>query len=646
MEERYMEARSTSRESDVGEGISMGRRPFQSGDLGFSPILSETEPRDEQQVMASASMAASLVGLFILMLFLLLLLFVLACRPWRFLCRRRTFASSTFKADDIERPLFAENLIDAPEQNHDLTRNSVEESSIEVDGSIYSPRTLAVFGDVNFPRKHGLLNKKRISTNVKISAGDSLVLDVPCDTSQDIQVVQTLNWAPISSSPCEGVNHVRGKDGSCDVEVISDKGQTQISAIRDVAFLRSGINLEVIAGPSAGLCCSRYSTDTTILPLTLGRVSPSDLILKDSEVSGRHAFIDWNTHKSKWELVDMGSLNGTFLNSKAIHHPVAGSRQCSEPIELSTGDIITLGSFSKISVQIRLGIKHESSFGVGIASDPMAMRRGGKKLPMEDMCYCKWPLPGVEQFGLFSIFDGHGGAGAARTASRLLPQIIVDILSNPGKKERVFSCCDATDVLKEAFALTEAALNHQYEGCTATVLLVWFMCNEVFAQCANVGDSACILNVNGKDFMMTEDHRVSSILERARLNQSGKPLEEGETRLCGLNLGRMLGDKFLKEQEKRFIAEPYVSQVVHITKGSTAFGILASDGLWDVISAKRAVLLVLQAKGICDAGDANPAEKIANYVLSEARTLRTKDNTSVVFVDFDLMRTDHRKSKF
>ncbi|KAG0470222.1 hypothetical protein HPP92_016922 [Vanilla planifolia] len=108
----------------------------------------------------------------------------------------------------------------------------------------------------------------------------------------------------------------------------------------------------------------------------------------------------------------------------------------------------------------------------------------------------------------------------------------------------------------------------------------------------------------------------------------------------------MLGDKFLKEQEKRFIADPYVSQVVHIPKGSTAFGILASDGLWDVISAKRAVLLVLQAKGICDAGDANPAEKIANYVLSEARTLRTKDNTSVVFVDFDLMRTDHRKSKF
>lgn len=36
-------------------------------------------------------------------------------------------------------------------------------------------------------------------------------------------------------------------------------------------------------------------------------------------------------------------------------------------------------------------------FGVGVASDPMALRRGGKKLPMEDVCYYQWPLPGADQ---------------------------------------------------------------------------------------------------------------------------------------------------------------------------------------------------------------------------------------------------------
>ncbi|KAH0880737.1 hypothetical protein HID58_068131 [Brassica napus] len=43
----------------------------------------------------------------------------------------------------------------------------------------------------------------------------------------------------------------------------------------------------------------------------------------------------------------------------------------------------------------------------------MAARRGGRELPMEDVCYYKWPLPGADKFGLFCVCDGHGGAGAA-----------------------------------------------------------------------------------------------------------------------------------------------------------------------------------------------------------------------------------------
>jgi protein phosphatase len=36
------------------------------------------------------------------------------------------------------------------------------------------------------------------------------------------------------------------------------------------------------------------------------------------------------------------------------------------------------------------------------------------------------------------------------------------------------------------------------------------------------------------------------------------------------------------------------------------------------------------------------ADGVAEQVLSEARNLRTKDNTSVIFVDFDAMRTGPR----
>jgi len=46
----------------------------------------------------------------------------------------------------------------------------------------------------------------------------------------------------------------------------------------------------------------------------------------------------------------MGSLNGTFLNSQLVHHPNAQSRRWGEPAELTHGDIITLGTSSKLSV--------------------------------------------------------------------------------------------------------------------------------------------------------------------------------------------------------------------------------------------------------------------------------------------------------
>ena len=46
----------------------------------------------------------------------------------------------------------------------------------------------------------------------------------------------------------------------------------------------------------------------------------------------------------------MGSLNGTLLNSHVVNQPDSERRQWSEPIELSSGDIITLGTTSKVFV--------------------------------------------------------------------------------------------------------------------------------------------------------------------------------------------------------------------------------------------------------------------------------------------------------
>lgn len=43
-------------------------------------------------------------------------------------------------------------------------------------------------------------------------------------------------------------------------------------------------------------------------------------------------------------------------------------------------------------------------------------------------------------------------------------------------------------------------------------------------------------SVDGKQIAMTEDHRVTSQSERTRLIRAGKPLKDGEGRLCGIVL--------------------------------------------------------------------------------------------------------------
>uniref|UniRef100_A0A0D9WWT0 protein-serine/threonine phosphatase n=1 Tax=Leersia perrieri TaxID=77586 RepID=A0A0D9WWT0_9ORYZ len=563
---------------------------------------------------AAAAAIASLVILFLV---------VFACRRWWRRRRSRlrllgpppppdviaaaaTSGAVPIQNEDLNRPLL-ENLEGHPRQNNNFPGNAVGESSkVQTNRSNTSPRS------------HEISDSVRVyPAESYATQGETHVIDVTNDPSEEFHLGSTLKCTKQTSWSKSDQKHKRRGSG--------DDNKNGSISLKDDTY-RSNLDVEVIAGPSHGITCSRQSTSPTV-PITLGRVPPSDLVLKDSEVSGKHARINWNAKTSKWEIVDMGSLNGTFLNSRAVHHPNVGSRHWGEPAELADGDIITLGTSSKLSVQISLQNERVPA-GIGMASDPMVGRRSGKKLVMEDISFCQYPLQGIEQFGLFGIFDGHGGDGAAKSVSKILPENVATLLSHHETKEKVLSCSDASDVLRYAFSMTEAAIDHEYEGCTATALLIWFDQNkDCFAQCANLGDSACVMSVNGKIIEMTEDHRVASATERARIARTGQALKAGEVRLNGLNLARMFGDKFLKEQDSRFSSEPYVSQAVRITKACTAFSVIASDGLWDVINTKRAVQLVVEGRERNN-GDGASADKVANRILSEARNLRTKDNTS------------------
>ncbi|CAN8255862.1 unnamed protein product [Cochlearia groenlandica] len=576
--------------------------------------------------MAMLEMNILWIMMLLLLLMLLLIFFVILFlfKPWRYLSRLRSSRfSSTFKVGDLQRPLVSDdgNLIQG--QTSEVAREyDLEGACYQNEGLLHSSLT------------EGRVYKQRLpSSSPHLNQGESFVLDVISELSDNALVGETLKHPAEKGTLADVQTHDWQNNRSQNLQHDPEKDRLIEHSPKLVKDQRSWLSLEVIAGPSVGVQYAVHSTSTSKLPVSLGRVS-SDLVLNDSEVSGKHAQITWNSIKLKWELVDVGSLNGTLLNSRSVSQTSSGSRKWGNPVELASEDIITLGTTSKVYVRISSQNEFQTPIRIGVASDPMAARRGGRKLPMEDVCHYKWPLPGAHKFGLFCVCDGHGGVGAAESAIKIIPEVLANILSDSLKKEKVLSTRDASDILREVLAKTEARMeDHLYEGCTATVLLVWKDREEnLFGQCANLGDSACVMNLDGRYIQITGDHRVTSLTEIKRIREAGLSLRDGETRIFGINLARMLGDKFPKQQDGRFSAEPYISDPLRIDQSKDVFAIMASDGLWDVVSTKKAVQLVRQVKM---REKKKSAEEIANGLLNEARTMRTKDNTSVIYLDFE-----------
>lgn len=70
-----------------------------------------------------------------------------------------------------------------------------------------------------------------------------------------------------------------------------------------------------------------------LLPVTrIGRAEHNTIVLEDAFVSAEHALL--TRREGQWWLEDINSRNGTLLNDLAI----------TEPIVVSAGDVITIGS--------------------------------------------------------------------------------------------------------------------------------------------------------------------------------------------------------------------------------------------------------------------------------------------------------------
>ena len=93
--------------------------------------------------------------------------------------------------------------------------------------------------------------------------------------------------------------------------------------------------LVVKRGPNAG---ARFLLDQPVT--TAGRHPDSDILLDDVTVSRRHA--EFKQTDGGYEVVDVGSLNGTYVNREPQNSQV-----------LSSGDEVQIGKFRLVYLQAK-----------------------------------------------------------------------------------------------------------------------------------------------------------------------------------------------------------------------------------------------------------------------------------------------------
>lgn len=267
------------------------------------------------------------------------------------------------------------------------------------------------------------------------------------------------------------------------------------------------------------------------------------------------------------------------------------------------------------------GVKGDmNKSGLQKAKKKTVLKNSKARFQMEDENLCCFPFQERENLALFAIFDGHVDKNASAAAKDRAPHILQSILD---RKYTDLSTINIT--LWEDFynQLDSQLKEFEYEGTTATTALIWTVNSEKFLQVANVGDSSAFLRRGEEVIELTQDHRVSNPSEQKRLRDSGQELISGQTRLNGLSVSRALGDHFMKENETGFIGIPHVSPVIKLTPRDT-FLIMASDGLWDVISAEEAMSLISNLS--------DPQEMSKHLVSSAVKRTGCNDNVTAIVV--------------
>ncbi|KAJ0263801.1 Protein phosphatase 2C 37 [Hirschfeldia incana] len=294
----------------------------------------------------------------------------------------------------------------------------------------------------------------------------------------------------------------------------------------------------------------------------------------------------------------------------------------------------------------------------------------GRRRDMEDAVSVHHSLiqRNSEDLHFYGVFDGHGCSHVAEKCRERLHEIVkkdVEAMSGAGEED---------DVWKETMAKSFQKMDREVSqrdsnGGASRSVKSSCRCELQSPQCdavgstavvslvtpekivvSNCGDSRAVLCRNGVAIPLSSDHKPDRPDELIRIQQAGGRVIywDGARVLGVLAMSRAIGDNYLKPY---VIPDPEVT-VTDRTDDDECL-ILASDGLWDVVTNETAcgvARMCLQgaAAAAADGGDSDTAHN----ACSDAALLLTKlalarqssDNVSVVVVDLRKRRNSNQVS--
>ncbi|KAI5067581.1 hypothetical protein GOP47_0018109 [Adiantum capillus-veneris] len=286
-------------------------------------------------------------------------------------------------------------------------------------------------------------------------------------------------------------------------------------------------------------------------------------------------------------------------------------------------------------------------------------------------CQCHDPaLCACSSFHFFAVYDGHGGAQAstfckARLHKALTEELIKDVRSHVKAGDgassdwslrwrRVMEACFLkideevggvcpTGGCTSADGTPSCCVNPiapDNVGTTAVVAVIG-PCQIIVANC---GDSRAVLSRGGKVVSLSHDHKPDREDETNRIIAAGGRIIYWEGYRVGglLAMSRAIGNRFLKNY---VIAVPEVT-CIERTKEDECL-IIASDGLWDVVSSEMACDIARRRlrsqRRKCASADNlghedTPAGAAAALLTKFALSRGSKDNISVIVIDLKSYR--------